>query len=266
MKKDATIIVVLLLIIAIAIYGLNRIKTPPVEPAEEVQATSTVATTTTDLTVQVKSISTSTPSLKMNVEYPQFSDVAYAKLNADIKRDAQNLYDQGLRELQADNTSASIINVDMGDEGLVIERKLDKEKTYINSETGIASFSFNNYANTGGAHPTFFYTSSTYDLKNGNALALRDLFKGEYEPFLSTYLKDRIVKAKEGDTDCVRCDTLGGQVETENAILVDVFSLNEKGIVFLYGAYDLGSYAATSAGQEVFVPKDKLGEFVQKGW
>ena len=262
MKKHVIIIAVLLIIIALAVYGLTRIEKYQLDTNPPATTTPTVTTSSTP-TVEIKSMSTSSPLIRVVIEYPQFAGDHYKKLNAAIKKSAEDIYKNNVDELTAD-VEGIVLNVDMGDQELVIERKVDTEKTYINATTGVASFAFSNYANTGGAHPTFFYTSATYDLQTGNVLALKDLFKGGYEPFLSQYLKDQIVNAKANDENCRRCDVLEGNVEIENAILVDVFSLNADGIIFLYGAYDLGSYAATSAGQEIFVPKEKLGEFIQR--
>lgn len=258
-KKQKIILGILtLFVVAAAVFFLTYKKETVETPAPT--ATSTATTTVTNFEVKTESLVDTEDSYDVLVEYPQFVGAKTGsvedRMNIQFKKDAKGVFEQTSAELKLAAT-------DMVGREIIFERKLQGDKTYINNETGIMSFVYAQYIDTGGAHGTFFYVSESLDIKSGEKLVLTDVLKGSYDGFVTTEIDTQIRNAA---TTCVRCDRLKDELTNLKVEIPDNFLLSDQGITFLFGAYELGSYAATASGQEVFIHKDQLGEYILRTW
>ncbi len=223
-----------------------------------------VIATTTQATISIQTLEEESSSTSAIVQYPQFSNTP--ALNAKIEAEAKEEYATNTAEMKRNLEEFKSEGMDMSQRTLVFEKKINSEKTYINTEAGIASITYDEYFDFGGAHGTFFFVSKVYDLKTGESLKLQELLTGDYATKIRSLVSSKIAGAKEDSTTCVRCSFLGGKADDEADLLSQNFALTKDGIIFLYGAYELGAYAMTSGGQEVFISKDELKGFVTRAW
>jgi hypothetical protein len=218
-------------------------------------------------TFQVESFAYSTSSIDLTVEYVQIAQTTSTSsslelmLNANFKNEAKKLYEEQLRELKQ-----SLIPDSLGWEqrSVTFERKVAKERIFVDTEVSLVSLVYTNYIDTGGAHGTFFYGSETVDLATGKKLVLKDFLQGDYESVIMLELENQIQTSSSTDT-CVNCYAEFVDQATEMFISKN-FILTKQGVMFLYGAYDLGAYALTSAGQEILVSNEVLQDFVSRDW
>lgn len=262
-----TWIIILLTIIVTAVTTWYVTKTDTVTSVETQPVAQTPATTT-PLKVEVKTLTYTELPNKAILEYPQFPNQparsALAKLSLTLESGAKESFKKNTKELDDNLKDLQKYGMNLEGREFVHERKIDKARIYTNENTGIISVVFQNYVDFGGAHGSFFYGSSAYDIETGEDLKLSDFLKGEYQTFLNAYITEQITKKT---VVCKNCENLEGRIDAVDGKLIsESFSLSADGITLLYGAYDLGSYAATASGQEIFVPKDKLAEFIQRQW
>lgn len=259
-KKQKTILGILtLFVLGTLVFFFSYGKNETTDTVPTV-ATSTASTTVSTFEIKVESLKDSESAYDVLIEYPQFTTAATGsveeRLNAQFKKEAQATFEQGTAEMK--QASQGMENRD-----IILEKKLQKDKTYINNETGIMSIVYSNYTDTGGAHGTFFYGSETLDLKNGEKLVLKDFLKNEHGTVLAKELETQI---RSSASTCVRCDRLAEELQDLKVEIPDNYVFSDQGITFLFGAYELGSYAATASGQEVFVDKESLKEYILRNW
>lgn len=281
--KNKSILILILVFIIIdggyVLYSINKTtnQTPIVEhPAIAKTTTIEIGSLSNDGTPE--SSTTTTPyiaSIEVTTEYPQFGNLSSltkflevkTSLNAELKNNAEALYKKGL--IDANKTLKGLEQFHRDGPlnfkwTLINDQKIYTVKNYLNDDTGIFSYATKSYVDMAGAHGTFFYTSESYDLNTGDKLTANDLFQEGYKKFLLQYLKDKVA-AKS--TDCLHCENLSTITDTvEKFITFDDFVLSKDGVTFLFSAYDLGSYAETASGNELFVPKTALSEYIKKDW
>ncbi|MES2622844.1 MAG: DUF4163 domain-containing protein [Patescibacteria group bacterium] len=263
MQKNQKIILTIIVIFffAASVYflsgGIHR------NPAVENEATTTLPVANA-LNIKVEALSASSTNLELLVEYPQITNAAPESaaegINAQLKKDAKAEYDSAmidLKKAQADPAT------DGAGWDVIFQKKLIKDKTYTNNETGILSVAYTGYQDTGGAHGTPFYMSQTIDTKSSNTLTLKDLLKGDYE---AAIIKEVDSQIRSAASTCLRCDQLAGDLQDLKAFVPESFVLSDQGITFLFGSYDLGSYASTAGGQEVFIDKEFLAPYILRNW
>lgn len=227
-----------------------------------------VATTTQTLHVEVNRLDYIEGPNKAVLEYvyfpKQLARSPLAELNLRLDRDARETFQKNKKELEDNLVELKKYGMDLEGREFVHERMVDKSRIYTNQSAEVISIVFSNYVDFGGAHGSFFYDSAVYDMKTGLQVTLRDILTGDYEKFLGEHITNQIIQKT---ATCKNCENLGGKIDpVDGKIISDSFSLSAGGITFLYGAYDLGSYAETAAGQEVFVSKEVLAEFIQRQW
>ncbi len=236
-------------------------------PTSQEVATSTPVVVSTTPVARMESFTYATSSIQLTVEYAQFvrlsASTTEKMINESLKKEAKALYDMQLKELRQSITPDSL----PGQSGreVFFQRKLVKDKIYIRPETGIISIPYENYIDTGGAHGTFFFSSQTLDIGTGKKLALQDILQGAYEDVVFSEIKKQIAVGEDTER-CVNCSKELAEQEGVPVFVSENFLLSDTGIVFLYGAYDLGAYAITSTGQEVLVPKEVVESFVARVW
>jgi hypothetical protein len=261
-KKQKTILIVLALFVLGALcfflFGGSDGK------VEEESIATTTAPAKSELKMETKSLSASSTNLTLYVEYPQISDAVPNSVsdtvNLLLKKKAQNTYDDTLADLKKAGADPRPDAVGWDVE---FEKKLIQNKTYTNNQTNVLSVAYSAYQDTGGAHGTFFYASDAVDTQTGFELVLSDLLQGDYKTAIIKEVDNQI---RTQAATCLRCDSLAGELDDLPVSVPETFVLSDQGITFLYGAYDLGSYAATASGQEVFVSKDVLAPYILRNW
>lgn len=268
MKKLLILLVGLMLIGAAIFYVVSR-QVIPGKPVTEEPSTSTTTYTFTASAFKTETLTYNEAPVRVAVDYPQFKDApdnsVAALINKNILAEASQLYANNLKELQDNAESFKEMGVDTSDRELIFERKLEPETIYINSSTNTLSFSYTNYYDGGGAHGTFFYRATNFDLKTGDQIKLGMALKGTYEKFLANYVTNII---KNPTKDCENCESLDGNIAdfASSSVVSDQFILNAKGLTLLYSAYDLGAYVSTAGGQQIFVPKTALKDYINRDW
>lgn len=250
--------------------------------------TNSMATTTPIPVVRVESWTYNVAPIDITVEYPQLvhtaSTTLETKMNTKFKNDAKKIYDETLKELK--NASSDFVKntetipVSAGamtasgapvepkvvvtyDRSVMFERKVQKDKTYINLDKNLVSILYTSYIDSGGAHGTFSYDAQILDTAVGKELTLKDFLQGEYA---KTIVKDIDEQIRKADVTCIRCDDLADELKDLKVEVPNSFILDPNGITFLFGAYELGSYAATAGGQEVTVTRDTLSQYILREW
>lgn len=253
-------LLITLVVIAVILFIVSSIfvKAPAVTIKKN--PTPVVVATTT---VTVQSLTYATTSGTILIEYPVFSNMP--ALNSKIKKEADELFATSTKELNASVQSLIDFNVDMSTRSLVFEKKIDRDRIYINDKTKTAALIYKQYIDMGGAHGSFFYGSAVYDLRTGSALTLQDILQN-YEAPIRSYVRKEIEASVSGKVTCVHCESLDGRIDSGVELLSNYFHVDSKGLTLLYGAYDLGAYAATSAGQEVIIPMNALTGLVKRVW
>lgn len=259
-KKQKVILTTLTLFVLAAIIFFFAYGKKDDENTVSTVATSTASTTVSSFEITVETLTDTNSAYEVQIEYPQFvaapSGSVEGRLNAQFKKEAQAVFEEGSAEMKQASTG-------MEGRDIILQRKLEKDKTYINNETGIMSLVYMNYVDTGGAHGTSFYTSETLDLKAGKKLVLNDFLKEGYAKAVTQELDTQIRSAA---TTCVRCDRLADELQDLQVQIPDNYVFSDQGITFLFGAYELGSYAATAGGQEIFVDKEFLKDSILRNW
>jgi len=249
------------LTLAYFLIGDNRFVAPP-----EI-ATSTPVVASSTPVVRMESLRYATSSIDLTVEYAQFvrfsSSTVEKMINSNLKKEAEIIYNEQLKELRQSVVPDSL----SGQSGreVFFQRKLLKEKIYTNFETGIVSIPYSNYIDTGGAHGTFFFSSQTLDSNTGKKVVITDLLNGDYEDVALAEIKKQITIGEDTER-CVNCSKELAEQDGIPVFASENFLLSDKGVVFLYGAYDLGAYAITAAGQEILVPREIFESFMVRVW
>lgn len=261
---------------------------------------NSIATTTPTPAVRVESFSYVIDPINITVEYPQIVHMASSSLesaiNANLKSEAKEIYEENLKYLKesssdfvgrteivsitpivsstttddvVDNATTTDIATStiktkvVYDRTVIFERKVAKDKTYINNEDKLISFAYEQYIDSGGAHGSFSFASKAIDIESGKDISLDDILKGDYKKVVIKDIEDQI--RNKADT-CVRCESLLSMSDELEVFVSESFVLSDKGIAFLYSAYDLGAYALTSGGQEITVSKERLSDNISRKW
>lgn len=264
-KKTWTIIILVVIITAFTTWFFTKQNTETLVE-ENIQTETPVATTS--IKVEVKTLNYTKLQNRAVFEYPQFLNQparsALAKLNLTLESGANEIFKKNTKELDDNLADLQKYGMNLDGREFVHEHKIDKTRIYTNPKTNIISLIYQNYVDFGGAHGSFFYGSAIYDAKTGAELTLSDFLQGDYMTFLNTYITEQVTQKTD---NCRNCEYLEGRVDAVDGKLVpESFALDANGLVLLYGAYDLGSYAATATGQEIVVPKEKLTGFIQREW
>lgn len=257
-KKEKNLLLILgIFFIGSLLFFLFYDSTPEQVVKTEVVATTTVKST---LSTAVESLTKKTKKIEILVEYPQITDAKpesiESSINAQFKKSAQATYEQTFAELEDAAGGPGVSEV-------VYKRTLIKDKTYSNTETGILSVAYKQYSDTGGAHGTFYYGGEIVNTKNGIKVTLKNLLQGEYESAILKELERQITGAA---STCLRCDSISAELDNLKVFIPDTYVLSDQGITFLFSAYDLGSYVATVSGQEVFIDKVFLDQYILRNW
>jgi hypothetical protein len=186
------------------------------------------------------------PPYTIDVQYPKLMDTADAKMADKINADISREIDRAIASLKQNAGP-----VGSGDEknGLTVRY----EVAYLNSSIFSLALNESEYI-AGAAHPDNFVTTMTYDLRNGNRIALGDLFDkdSDYLKIISDYSISALKKQMEvGDDEEDRIETInsGAAPTAQN---YKNFLIAKEGLVIIFDTYQVGPGAAGI--QRVAVP------------
>lgn len=191
-----------------------------------------------------------------------------ANVRLDLETTGQDWLDLKLMEkLSLEPGDAALAAAENGEQGLVALRKqarrwleqrrpelqeaLDNDYftgfeehgqlRFLGQRGKLASFSATSYSYSGGAHGLGITRYLLMDLQNRNWLQLKDILLSDQQDALLDML---IAAYQEQHPELARDWLAKTRAEQAGQLLVDNFLFNEYGLLFSYGPYELGPYAA----------------------
>ena len=207
-----------------------------------------------------KSIKETNKKLKyeINAEFPQLSGILSSGIEK-FNEEASRIANRQVSEFKKDMAEPSDVEVDSS----LPDSTLDVAYTVMLATDELISVQFDvgSYYR-GAAHPNSHSIALNFDVKNGRALKLADLFKpgSKYLQALSAYsIKDlqKQSKAKEDALDDESIQTGAGPTEKN----YDSWTITKKGLGITFDAYQVGPYVA--GPQYVLVPYSALKDLVE---
>lgn len=167
--------------------------------------------------------------IEVNVSYPQLTPNTLKLINNEIKWWTDNWI----------NDVKSILE-DYKKSGYICNMKYELfSKFFVTLERDdLVSFYIDYYQFTGGAHGLTTRRAYTLDVKNGNKLKIKDLFKNgyDYKSFIDKEIKKQVDANKEKYFD---------GLEGFNGINDEVkFYINGDNLVIYYGQYEIAPYSS----------------------
>lgn len=227
------------------------------------------------LDLVTKRIKESDNKLKYDIEalYPQISGSTNAAL-ARFNSMARSLVSKKISEFKKDMAERAAeeeeppSDADMRSD-LIISHKV----ALANDDLVSIGFDIGGYSR-GAAHPNSYTEAINYDLKNGKALKLVDLFQpsSNYLKVISTYCIDDLKKQgkAQGPDSELPNDWLQRGTAAKPANYKS-WTITKKGLAIIFDAYQVGPYAAGpqyvsipySALKDIVRPEGPLGQLVK---
>ena len=160
-----------------------------------------------------------------------------------------------IAQFKKDGDFANLTPADAAIMGLGEDRKWALEISYLSSNSSTTvSYVFNIYEDTGGAHGNKTFKTFTFNLQDGKALALSDLFvlNAPYLAALSTLARTELPKllGEDVNEDMITDGT------TPEAKSFEHFFLDGASLVLLFPPYAVAAYAA--GPQTLAIPTTEL--------
>ena len=186
------------------------------------------------ITVNKESIKKDNKYLKSNLEIPVInSDNSEIdnKVNKKIRTDIMHFYEQSLKE--AENF---LDDFNLDNSNFVADASFEVKK----STSNVISILVKYYKYSGGAHGYYEYIPYNIDLRNGNFLVLKDLFKEEvdYKTLINNEIENQIKQLGKKEKDINDIYEFYGIKDNQK------FYLEDKRIVIYFDLYDIAPYAA----------------------
>lgn len=186
------------------------------------------------ITVNKESIKKDNKYLKSNLEIPVInSDNSEIdnKVNKKIRTDIMHFYEQSLKE--AENF---LDDFNLDNSNFVADSSFEVKK----STSNVISILVKYYKYSGGAHGYYEYIPYNIDLRNGNFLVLKDLFKEEvdYKTLINNEIENQIKQLGKKEKDINDIYEFYGIKDNQK------FYLEDKRIVIYFDLYDIAPYAA----------------------
>lgn len=190
--------------------------------------------------------------LNYRIEYPEFVADIYKKaikaINQFYKSEALALQSNFRTKLYQMAVDQYLDDIKNGFPVRVFEALQTFELTY--NKACIISLYFDNYQYTGGAHGLTVRTSQTWNLKSGQIIKLRELYKcsGDYK----SYIKRKVIEQIKENPDIY--------FENYEELVEQTFDVNNfyctpQGVVVYFQQYDIAPYA--SGIREFLLPYNK---------
>ncbi len=190
--------------------------------------------------------------LNYRIEYPEFIADRYKKsikaINQFYRSEALALENNFRTKLYQMAVDQYLYDVENGFPVRVFEALQTFESTY--NEACIISLYFDNYQYTGGAHGLTIRTSQTWNLRTGQMIKLKELYKcaGDYR----RYIKDKIIEMIRANPELY--------FENYEELVEQTFNINSfyctpQGVVIYFQQYDIAPYS--SGIREFLLPYNK---------
>jgi hypothetical protein len=132
------------------------------------------------------------------------------------------------------------------------------------ADEDLISVNFINSLYTGGAHPNHYYSTLTYDLKNGKEIKLAELFKPgvKYLDRIAEYsIADLSSRNDESGESLGLATDMWAEGAAPTAENYEAWNITKKVLMITFDPYQVGPYAA--GPQTVIVPYAKLKDMAR---
>jgi hypothetical protein len=195
----------------------------------------------------------------VNVEYPELTGVPNAAgFNALVQKRASEPI-AGFKKDMLAQTAEDLKYLSAG-----MNNYLETNYAVEYADEDLISVSFINSFFTGGAHPNHYYSTLTYDLKNGKEIKIAELFKPsvKYLDKIAEYsINDLRSRTDESGESLGLATDMWAEGAAPTAENYDAWNLTKKGLMITFDPYQVGPYAA--GPQTVIVPYAKLKDLMQ---
>jgi hypothetical protein len=137
---------------------------------------------------------------------------------------------------------------------------LERIGTVRHNSSYIFSVEFAEYSYLGGAHPNAYVTFTNYDLKTGEEIHLRDLFKSNFEIELNQIAESEFRRLKEL-TESEDLGQAGFWFDNNKFSLNDNLLITDSSLIFYYNNYEITAYAFGPT--ELEITYDKIKHLVE---
>lgn len=153
------------------------------------------------------------------------------KVNGKIKDDILNFYEESLKEAQS-----FLEDFELDESNFVADASYEVKKNTINTISILIKY----YKYSGGAHGYYEYVPYNIDLRNGNNLTLKDIFKKDidYKEIIDKEVEKQIKELGKKEKDLDKVYDFYGIKENQK------FYLKDDKIVIYFDLYDIAPYAA----------------------
>lgn len=195
----------------------------------------------------------------VSVEYPELVGVANA---AGFNALAQKRANEPVAGFKKDMLAQKAEDLKYLPEGM--NNYLETNYAVEYADEDLISINFINSFFTGGAHPNHYYSTLTYDLKNGKEIKLAELFKpgAKYLDKIAEFsLADLRSRTDESGESLGLATDMWAEGAAPTAENYDSWNLTKKGLLITFDPYQVGPYAA--GPQTVIVPFAKLKDLAR---
>ncbi|WP_330676907.1 DUF3298 and DUF4163 domain-containing protein [Terrisporobacter petrolearius] len=153
------------------------------------------------------------------------------KVNGKIKDDILSFYEESLKEAQS-----FLEDFELDESNFVADASYEVKKNTINTISILIKY----YKYSGGAHGYYEYVPYNIDLRNGNNLTLKDIFKKDidYKEIIDKEVEKQIKELGKKEKDLDKVYDFYGIKENQK------FYLKDDEIVIYFDLYDIAPYAA----------------------
>lgn len=153
------------------------------------------------------------------------------KVNQKIKDDILNFYEQSLKEAES-----FLEDFELDESNFVADASFEVKKNTSNTISILVKY----YKYSGGAHGYYEYVPYNIDLRNGNNITLKEIFKPEvdYKIIIDKEIENQIKELGEKEKDLDKIYEFYGIKENQK------FYLDDGKIVIYFDLYDIAPYAA----------------------
>ncbi|HYP50617.1 MAG TPA: DUF3298 domain-containing protein [Pyrinomonadaceae bacterium] len=195
----------------------------------------------------------------VNVEYPELVSLPNA---AGFNALARKLATQPIAGFKKDMLAQTAEDLKYLPEGMSNYMEIGYSVEYADED--LISVNFINSLYTGGAHPNHYYSTLTYDLKNGREIKLAELFKpgAKYLDKIAEYsIADLRSRSDESGESLGLATDMWAEGAAPTAENYEAWNITKKGLMITFDPYQVGPYAA--GPQTVIVPFAKLKDLVR---
>jgi len=195
----------------------------------------------------------------VNVEYPELVGLPNA---AGFNALTRKLATQPIAGFKKDMLAQTAEDLKYLPEGMSNYMEIGYSVEYADED--LISVQFINSLYTGGAHPNHYYSTLTYDLKNGKEIKLAQLFKpgAKYLDKIAEYsVADLRSRNDESGESMGLATDMWAEGAAPTAENYEAWNITKKGLMITFDPYQVGPYAA--GPQTVIVPFAKLKDFAR---